>query len=202
MFCDAGYSDVVLVTSDQGLAAIGGWHPMRHRLPSTVLRAVMTIRAAPRQRLGFTLIETLLVMGVAAIMFAIVVPRMTTLTSSTSMRAARQELAAAFAAARGAALQKGKTSTLTITGSSARVSVLSGLNGTVVSVFGPIKLDTEFGVSLTPLASSPVTLSFDARGQLTPTPASVLMYKLSTASSSDTLCISPAGIIMPKGCQL
>jgi len=148
------------------------------------------------------MIEVLLVVGVAAIMFAMVVPRMTTLTTATSLRAARQELSAAFAAARAAALQKGKTSTLTISGSSARVSVLSGLNGTVVSVFGPIKLDTEFGVALTALSSSPVTLNFDARGQLTPTPASVLKYKLSIASSSDTLCISPAGIIMPKGCQL
>jgi type II secretory pathway pseudopilin PulG len=148
------------------------------------------------------MIEVLLVVGVAAIMFAMVVPRMTTIKTSTSMRAARQELSAAFAAARAAALQKGKTSTLIIDGSSARVTVLSGLNGTVVSVFGPIKLDTEFGVALTPLSSSPVTINFDARGQLTPTPASVLKYKLSMASSSDTLCISPAGIIMPKGCQL
>lgn len=148
------------------------------------------------------MIEVLLVVGVAAIMFAMVVPRMTTIKTSSSMRAARQELSAAFAAARAAALQKGKTSTLIIDGSSARVTVLSGLNGTVVSVFGPIKLDTEFGVVLTPLSSSPVSINFDARGQLTPTPASVLKYKLSMASSSDTLCISPAGIIMPKGCQL
>jgi len=162
----------------------------------------MTHRASLRQRLGFTMIEVLLVVGVAAIMFAMVVPRMTTIKTSTSLRAARQELTAAFAAARAAALQKGKTSTLTIDGSSARVSVQSGLNGTVVSVFGPIKLDTEFGVDLTALAGSPVTLNFDARGMLTPTPASNLKYKLSMASSSDTLCISPAGIIMPKGCQL
>lgn len=162
----------------------------------------MTPRAPLRRRLGFTMIEVLLVVGVAAIMFAMVVPRMTTIKNSASMRAARQELSAAFAAARAAALQKGKTSTLTIDGSSARVTVLSGLNGAVVSVFGPIMLDTEFGVALTPLSSAPVSINFDARGQLTPTPASVLKYKLSMASSSDTLCISPAGIIMPKGCQL
>lgn len=162
----------------------------------------MTHRASLRRRLGFTMIEVLLVVGVAAIMFAMVVPRMTTIKTSTSLRAARQELTAAFAAARAAALQKGKTSTLTIDGSSARVSVQSGLNGNVVNVFGPIKLDTEFGVGLTALSGSPVTLNFDARGMLTPTPVATLKYKLSISSSSDTLCISPAGIIMPKGCQL
>lgn len=162
----------------------------------------MTFRAALRQRLGFTMIEVLLVVGVSAIMFAMVVPRMTTLKTDTSLRAGRQELSAAFAAARAAALQKGKTSTLFLDGSSARVSVLSGLNGTVVGVFGPIKLDTEFGITVTPIAGSPTTLNFDARGMLTPTPAAALKYKLNIASSSDTLCISPAGIIMPKGCQL
>jgi prepilin-type N-terminal cleavage/methylation domain-containing protein len=162
----------------------------------------MTHRAALCRRLGFTMIEVLLVVGVAAIMFAMVVPRMAAISTSSSMRAARQELIAVFAAARAAALQKGKVSTLTLDGSSARVSVQSGLNGTVVSVFGPIKLDTEFGVTLTALSDSPVTLNFDARGMLTPTPASNLQYRLSSAASSDTLCISPAGIIMPKGCQL
>lgn len=162
----------------------------------------MTTSAPLRRRLGFTMIEVLLVVGVAAIMFAMVVPRMTTIKTSSSMRAARQELTAAFSAARASALQKGKISTLTITGSTARVSVLSGLNSTAVSVFGPIQLDTDFGVVLTPLSSSPLTLSFDARGMLTPTPAAVLKYQLTMASSSDTLCISPAGIIMPKGCQL
>lgn len=162
----------------------------------------MTNRAWLRHRLGFTMIEVLLVVGVAAIMFAMVIPRMTTIQTSSSLRAARQELTAAFAAARAAALQKGKTSTLTIDGASARVSVLSGLNGNVVNVFGPIKLDTEFGVGLTALSGSPVTLNFDARGMLTPTPASTLRYRLNIASSSDTLCISPAGIILPKGCQL
>ncbi len=148
------------------------------------------------------MIELLLVVGVAAIMFAMVVPRMTTIKTSSSLRAGRQELTAAFAAARAAALQKGKTSTLTISGSNTQVSVMSGLNGTAVNVFGPIKLDTEFGISLTPLSSSPVTLNFDARGMLTPTPVAILKYRLSIASSSDTLCISPAGIILPKGCQL
>ena len=148
------------------------------------------------------MIEVLLVVGVAAIMFAMVVPRFETISTSSSMRAARQELIAVFAAARAAALQKGKISTLTLNGSSASVSVQSGLNGTVVNVLGPVKLDTEFGVALTALSGSPATLNFDARGMLTPTPASNLKYRLSTASSSDTLCISPAGIIMPKGCQL
>ncbi len=162
----------------------------------------MNFRAALRRRLGFTMIEVLLVVGVAAIMFALVIPRMTTLKSSTTLRAGRQQLTAAFAAARAAALQKGKTSTLTLTGSTARVSVMSGLNATSVNVFGPVRLDSDLGLTLSAISSAPTTIQFDSRGMLTPTPATTLKYRISFESVSDTLCISPAGVIMPKGCQL
>ncbi len=61
---------------------------MSHRPSSRVL--VMTPRAALRRRLGFTMIEVLLVVGVAAIMSAMVVPRMTTATRiSTSVTPSR-----------------------------------------------------------------------------------------------------------------
>lgn len=162
----------------------------------------MTSHAPLRRRLGFTMIEVLLVLGVSAIMFALAIPQMTTIKSSTTLRAGRQQLTAAFAAARAAALQKGKMATLTMVGSTARVSVMSGLDATSVNVFGPVRLDAEFGITLTPVASAPMTVTFDSRGLLTPTPGTVLRYRMAYGSVSDTLCISPAGVIMPKGCQL
>lgn len=162
----------------------------------------MTSRAPLRRRLGFTMIETLLVMGVAAILFALAVPQIARIKTSTTLRAGHQQLSAAFSAARSASLQKGKTSTLTLDGSTARVSVMSGLNATSVNVFGPVRLDGDLGITLTPIAGAPTSLQFDARGMLSPTPASVLKYQLSTSAGADTLCISPAGVILPVGCQL
>ncbi len=170
--------------------------------PTLTIRAVMNSRAPRRRRLGLTLIELLLVVVMAGIIFAIAIPRMTTLKTSTTLRAGRQQLTTAFAAARAAALQKGKTSTLTLTGSTARVSVMSGLNATSVNVFGPVRLDGDLGLTLSALSSAPTSVQFDSRGMLTPTPASTLKYRIAIGSVADTICISPAGVIMPKGCQL
>ena len=59
-----------------------------------------------------------------------------------------EEYTAAIDAARAAALQKGKTATLTLDGNVATVTVLSGLAGTEVRVFGPVRLSQSLGVSL------------------------------------------------------
>jgi len=124
------------------------------------------------------MVELLMVVAILAAVFGFVVPRMTTIKTNPSLRAARQQLTAAFSAARSAALQKGKTSTLTLSGSSATVSVLSGL------------------------ASKSATVNYDARGLMSPTPTSTLRYQLKLGSKADTLCISQAGLILKKGCAL
>lgn len=151
---------------------------------------------------GMTLVELLMVVAVAAIMFALAVPKFSAASNGASRRAARQELVAAFAATRAAALQKGKTATLTLTSSSATVSVLSGLNGTAVTVFGPIRFNTTLHATIEPLGGASSTISYNARGMLTPQSVATQMYRINVGALRDTVCISPAGIIIPRGCQL
>lgn len=148
------------------------------------------------------MLELLLVVATLAVVFTMVVPRMTIMRDGTALRAGRQQLSAAFAAARAAALQKGKPSTLTITGNKASVTVLSGLASANVKVMGPVDLYKSVGVTLTPVGGAPTTVSYNARGLLTPIPTQVLKYRLSAGGRVDTLCISPAGIILKKGCTL
>lgn len=148
------------------------------------------------------MIELLLVVGTLAILFAVVAPRITTLRASTQLRAGRQQLTAAFAAARVAALQKGKLATLTLSGSAATVSVLSGLTNTATQVFGPIRLDSALGVNLVALSGAPTTLRWNGRGLLTPAPAQTLRYQLTVGTKADTVCLSTIGLILPKGCAL
>ena len=155
-----------------------------------------------QRRLGFTMLELMLVVATLAVVFTMVVPRMTIMRDGTALRAGRQQLSAAFAAARAAALQKVKPSTLTLTGNKASVTVLSGLSSTSVKVMGPIDLLNSVGVTLTPIGGAPTTVSYNARGLLTPIPAEVLKYRLSAGGRADTLCITPAGIILKKGCTL
>jgi len=148
------------------------------------------------------MLELMLVVATLAVVFTMVVPRMTVMRDGTALRAGRQQLTAAFAAARAAALQKGKASTLTLDGNKANVTVLSGLAGTSVKVLGPVDLLGSVGVSLTPIGGAPTTIAYNARGLLTPTPAGMLRYKLVAGTRADTLCVSPAGIILKKGCTL
>ena len=79
---------------------------------------------------------------------------------------------------------------------------MSGLAGTSVKVLGPVDLLGSVGVSLTPIGGAPTTIAYNARGLLTPTPAGMLRYKLVAGTRADTLCVSPAGIILKKGCTL
>jgi type II secretory pathway pseudopilin PulG len=148
------------------------------------------------------MLELMLVVATLAVVFTMVIPRMTVMRDGTALRAGRQQLTAAFAAARAAALQKGKTSTLTLAGNKANVTVLSGLASTSVKVLGPIDLLNSVGVTLTPIGSAPTSITYNARGLLTPTPGDMLRYRISAGARADTLCVSPAGIILKKGCTL
>ncbi len=163
------------------------------------LAAMPRPRSLPR---GMSLAELLIVVALAGIMFAVAVPKFAAANNGASRRAARQELVAAFAATRAAALQKGKTATLTLTSSSATVSVLSGINGTAVTVFGPIRFNTTLKATIEPLGGAPSTISYNSRGMLTPLSNGTQMYRINVGALRDTVCISAAGIIIPKGCQL
>lgn len=148
------------------------------------------------------MIELLLVVAILAVLFATVAPRLSTVRSTTQLRAGRQQITAAFAAARVAALQKGKPATLTLSGNAATVSVVSGLMNTATQVFGPIRLDSALGVSVVALSGAPTTLRWNGRGLLTPAPAQTLRYQLTVGTKADTVCLSTIGLILPKGCAL
>jgi len=159
-------------------------------------------QAQIRTRSGVTLIEILVVVSLIGLMYVLAEPRLTEIRARSSLRAARQELSSAFAAARAAALQKGKTATLTMSPISASVSVLSGLTGNPVQIYGPLLFNKELNSSLSAINGAPMTVSFDARGLVTPMPAGISRYRLANGTRADTICISPAGIILPRDCQL
>ena len=149
-----------------------------------------------------TMSELLIVVAIAAIVFMLAIPKIAVSRDSAGRRAARSQLVAAFAATRSAALQKGKTASLALTSGTATVTVLTGLAGTSFTTWGPIEFTSTLGATIEPLGGSATTISYNARGMLTPTPVGTLMYRLTVGAEKDTVCISTAGIIMPKGCKL
>jgi type II secretory pathway pseudopilin PulG len=148
------------------------------------------------------MIEILLVVAIIGVIVTLVSPRVSEIRAKSGLRASRQLLTTAFAAARAAALQKGKTSTLTLTATSASVSVLSGLTGNPVTILGPLRFDKELNSSVSAVTGASMTVSFDSRGLVTPMPGSISKYRIANGVFADTVCISPAGIILPKGCEL
>lgn len=142
-----------------------------------------------------------MVVVVTGVLFAMTLPRFTTVKTSSTLRSGRQQLSAMVSSARAAALLKGKSATL-VTGSNiATVWAQTGLAGTWVRVAGPVRFDNT-GLVLTPIGSAPSSLVYDARGLLSPVPAEILKYELSISGTRDTLCISRAGVIMQRGCTL
>lgn len=158
-----------------------------------------------RLRAGYSMIELLIVMVVLGIMFAMVSPRVTTIRDSSTLRAGRQQLSAAFSAGRAAALQKGRPSAVIINGNEVTVRVRSGLNNADVRVFGPLRLDVSLGITLQRLSNAPDSVTYNARGLMSNAVAGddqIFRYRLSHGSKADTLCISAVGLILPKGCTL
>lgn len=158
--------------------------------------------ARRKTRAGISLAEVLVVTSIVGVLYMVVGPRIADVRSRASLRAARQELVSAFASARASAMQKGKPSTLTLTATTATVSVLSGLAGNAVQVYS-VGFDKQLNSSLSGLSGAPMTVSYDAHGLLTGVPAnSVQKYRLLSGTAADTLCVSAAGVILSRTCQL
>ena len=151
---------------------------------------------------GFTLAEVLMVVVVMGTVFAISVPKVTELKARTTLRASRETLTAAFATARAVAMQKGKRSTLTLSGNTIGVEVVNGLTATLTSVVRPQSLSSTFGTTLAAIGNTPTTITFDARGLVTPVSATISKYQISLGSYADTVCVSGAGVVLRRGCRL
>jgi type II secretory pathway pseudopilin PulG len=153
-------------------------------------------------RRGFSLVQLLMVVALMGAILFQLIPTIRDLKVRSALRAARMELVAAFSAAQEAALQKGKVATLTISGNTLSVTALSGLTGNSVPVLGPLRFDADFGATITPLTPAPATLTFDARGLITPATTTTSSYVLTVQNRADTVCVTGGGLVLPKGCVL
>jgi Tfp pilus assembly protein FimT len=146
------------------------------------------------------MVEVLLVVAILTALFALTAPRFTVVRDQSAAKAARLQLGSAFAAARAAAVQKGKPATLTIDGTDVTVTVRSGLEGTEVTVLGPMRFNGTSNALLTSVTGI-TEIAYDPRGMVTPALDGIAKFALTAGQASDTLCISASGLVLPKDCR-
>jgi len=150
-------------------------------------------------RKGFTLTEMMIVVVIVGGLTLFALPRFTGLHERSRLASARQEIEAAIATARAAAIQKGRTSQVHMGGNKVWVTVTSSETGTQTTVIPAIPLDSVYGVTM----SAPYTsITFDVRGFASPRLPGGGVFQLVGPTRRDSVCVTSSGQLMPRGCAL
>lgn len=143
--------------------------------------------------------ELLIVLMIVGGLMFFALPKFSGLQERNQLAAARDEIAAALATARAAAVQKGRSATLRLSGNQIWVTVVTSANGATATVVPMKSMKELYNVTL---AATDTAITYDMRGFATPRLASTGIFRIVGASRRDSLCITPAGQIMPRGCSL
>jgi prepilin-type N-terminal cleavage/methylation domain-containing protein len=152
------------------------------------------------KRLGYTLAEMMIVVVIVGGLTLFALPRFSGLTERNSLAAARQEVIAAIATARAAAIQKGSSATVRIKADSVSVTVVNAGGVGTTTLIPARSLDALYGVEMVPRSQADTAITFDMRGfaKLSGSPA----IRFGKGSRRDSVCLTIAGQIMPRGCTL
>lgn len=152
-----------------------------------------------RSRQGYTLPEMLIVVVMVGMLTMFAIPKFSIVVQRNKLTAAREEITAAIATARAAAVQKGRTSTLWFSGNTMWVTVVTSNSGSTMTVVPVKSFMTLYNVSV----AAPVSaFTFDMRGFLNPRLPSTGIIRISGSARRDSVCITTTGQIMPRGCSL
>ena len=154
-----------------------------------------------RSRQGYTLTEMLIVVVIVGALTMFAIPKFSVVVQRNKLSAAREEITAAIATARAAAVQKGRSATFRIvSGNRIAVTVVSADQSTTTTLVPAKSLMTLYNVSIASATDSAIT--YDMRGFVTPRLSSTGMIKLRQGARRDSICLTRAGQIMPRGCSL
>ena len=155
-----------------------------------------------RSRRGYTVTEMLIVVSIMALMATFALPKFRGLAERNRLTSAREELAAAIATARAAAVQKGRTATLFLTGNQMWVTVVTNNAGSTTTIVPVKSFSSLYNVSVSPKDAALTSITFDMRGFATPRLSSTGIFRINGTSRKDSLCITTAGQLMPRSCSL
>jgi prepilin-type N-terminal cleavage/methylation domain-containing protein len=148
-----------------------------------------------KRKSGFSLIEVLVVIVIASVLMAIVVPRYGSIVGAMNLRSAKQEIAAVMAQARGTAIQTGRT--VRVVRSTNLVSLITDVGAGPVIVT-QLDLGSQFGVTV---SSTTDTVAYDSRGLVIGN-SGTIKFVVSKGTARDSMCLMALGKISPTGCSL
>jgi len=148
---------------------------------------------AKPDRRGFTLIETCIVLGVAAVLLVMGWPRVQRLLLQANVKSARSSVIGRYQQARMGALQSGRATTVWFSGNRMWVTAsprLTACGGCTYDTLGVVyDLNQRYGVSVAPSPDTVVSLSARGLG----VSANSMTIALTRAGVRDTLVINQIG---------
>lgn len=160
-------------------------------------------RRPGRARRGYTMIEVLIVLTLLGVLMAATRPFLVRARDGWAVRAARQEVAATVDAARGAALQRGRSARVQVVGNALRAVVDTGAGfGSALEVLRSPDLRREYGIALSVATAADTLLQFDGRGLASPRLGRTARIRLTGRTLRDSVCVSNLGLLLPKACAL
>ncbi len=147
-----------------------------------------------RNARGFSTLELLIVVVLLGVLASITAPRLATVGSNLAVHAARQEVAAALAAARAAAINRGQQVSFVRSGNTVGVFIDSA--GTTVSLGQVRDLQVLHGVEVQATRN---VIRFDARGMaagLDPVETIVV----TRSGARDSVCVLRLGKVSRTDC--
>jgi Tfp pilus assembly protein FimT len=131
-------------------------------------------------------------------MALLVLPRFSLLAEQNQLTIAREDLTAAIAKARSAAMQGGRNATLFLSGD--RMWVTAENAGSTTTVLPVQSFKTLYNVSVAPSDSTLSSVTFDRRGYATPRLASIGVFRIKGATRTDSVCMTRAGLVLRGSC--
>lgn len=153
-----------------------------------------------RSRLAYTLTEMMIVVVVVGSLTLFSLPKFSGLVERNRLSAAREEITAAIATARAAAIQKGRTATFSVLANQMLVTVVTSDAGATSTIVPQKNFSSLYNVSVASTADS--TITFDLRGFASPRLSAVAKFVITAGARRDSVCVTTAGQIMPRSCAL